>query len=232
MKIAVSGSYSTGKTTTTIALSLLTGLEMIHARTMREILPVVFPGKRLEECNPGEIVELIFTRLQERIVEETKHPGEYVSDGSFMQEWAYCAPRVKYGMNPSERRIVALWKKHTAPAQWKTFKETMEVYGKMVRQRLNQYDLFIHLPIEFPLTADGHRPVNERFRSMCDRLLRNTYMELALPVYEVKGSIQERLELAVRYLQLSPKMDVHEAIAISKQIVKERFNSIKLETQS
>jgi broad-specificity NMP kinase len=72
MKIAVSGSCSTGKTTTTIALSLLTGIEMIHARTMREILPAVFPGKRLEECNPGEIVELIFTRLQERIVEERK----------------------------------------------------------------------------------------------------------------------------------------------------------------
>jgi hypothetical protein len=229
MKIAVSGSYSTGKTTTTVALSLLTGIEMIHARTMREILPVVFPGKRLEECNPGEIVELIFTRLQERIVEETKHPDEYVSDGSFMQEWAYCAPRIKYGMNPGERRIVALWKKYTGLTQWKTFRDTMEVYGTMVKQRLNQYNLFIHLPIEFPLTADGHRPVNERFRSMCDRLLRNTYTELSLPVYEVKGNLQERLESAVRYLQLSPKMDIHDAIVTSKQIVKERFNSIKLE---
>jgi hypothetical protein len=230
MKIAISGSYSTGKTTTAIALSLLTGIEMIHARTMREILPVTFPGKRLDECNPGEIVELIFTRLQERIVEETKHPDKYVADGSYMQEWVYCASRVKYGMNPSERWIVTLWKKCTRSAQWKTFREAMEVYGFMVRQHLDQYDLFIHLPIEFPLTLDGHRPVNESFRSMCDRLLRNTYAELALPVYEVKGSIQERLESAIRYLQLSPKMDMREAIVISEQTVKERFNSIKLET--
>jgi nicotinamide riboside kinase len=127
---------------------------------------------------------------------------------------------------------IALWKKHTCPAQWKIFRETMEAYGAMVRQRLDQYDLFIHLPIEFPLTVDGHRPVNERFRSMCDRLLRCTYTELALPVYEVSGSILERLESVVRYLQLSPKMDIHEAIVLSEQVVKKRFNSIKLETQS
>ena len=36
MKIAISGTYSTGKTTTTLALAFYTGLPRTHAKTMRD----------------------------------------------------------------------------------------------------------------------------------------------------------------------------------------------------
>ncbi len=232
MRIAVSGSYSTGKTTTSLALSLVTGIGMIHARTMREILPVTFPGKRLEKCSPSEITELIFTRLTERIVAEAQNPDSFVSDGSSIQEWAYCMPRLIHGMNPSEKSYIATLKKYANLPQWRTFRDTMEAYNEMVCRHVKpHYDIFIHLPIEFPLKKDGHRPVNERFRASCDHLLKKTYRELQLPVHQVAGNMRERLESAICYLGLPQVMDVDEAVERAEREVRERFNSIRLETE-
>lgn len=45
MNLAISGTYSSGKTTTTLALAYLTGIPRTHAKTMREILPDALPGK-------------------------------------------------------------------------------------------------------------------------------------------------------------------------------------------
>lgn len=232
MRVAISGSYSTGKTTTSLALSLVTGIKIIHARTMREILPVTFPGKRLEECTPSEITELIFHRLTERIVAETQNPDSFISDGSSMQEWAYCMPRLIHGMDPSERRLVAVWKKFTNLSQWRAFRDTMEAYNEMVRHHVKtHYDIFIHLPVEFPMTKDGHRPVSERFRASCNHLLQKTYRELQLPVYPVSGDMQTRIESTIGYLGLPLVMDVNDAIERAHREVRERFNNIRLETE-
>ena len=71
MKIAISGTYSTGKTTTTLALSYYTNLSQTHAKTMREILPKALPGKRLEDVTGPELVQLGIRRLMERAVRES-----------------------------------------------------------------------------------------------------------------------------------------------------------------
>ncbi len=66
MKIAISGTYSTGKTTTSYALSHLTGIPRTHAKTMRELLPDVAPGRRLEDCGVPELIQLGILRFSER----------------------------------------------------------------------------------------------------------------------------------------------------------------------
>lgn len=232
MRIAVSGSYSTGKTTTSLALSLATGVEMIHARTMREILPIAFPGKRLEKCAPHEIAELIFHRLTERIMAEADNPGSFVSDGSSIQEWAYCVPRLIHGMNPAESRCLATLKKYMNLSKWRAFRDTMAAYNEMVCHHVKtHYDIFVHLPIEFPMTKDGHRPVSERFRASCDSMLHKTYNELGLPVYQVFGDMKQRLEMAISHLGLSQIMNTDEAIERAHRETKARFNNIRLETE-
>ena len=66
MRLAISGTYCTGKTTTSIALAHLTGIPRTHAKTMREILPEAFPGKTLEECTGPELFELGIRRYVQR----------------------------------------------------------------------------------------------------------------------------------------------------------------------
>lgn len=230
MRIAVSGSYSTGKTLTTLVLSEITGLPKTHARTMRELLPITFPGKRLETCLPNEMIELIMRRNYERVTAECDLGNNFVSDGASIQEWAYCYARIKCGLNPNDGKLKASVKKYAKYPSWYVFKEMAESYGQVVKAYAkNHYDLIVHLPIEFPFDPDGHRPINERFRVECDNLLRDAYKEIGVPVIEVTGSISERVESVCKKFEIPYSKNVDEIAKRCADKKKQFFDSIAIE---
>jgi nicotinamide riboside kinase len=212
MRIAVSGTYSSGKTTTTLALSHLTNMPRTHAKTMREILPEVLPGKRLEVCTMPELFRLAIHRYTERILHESKTGDSFVSDGSALHEWAYGSGRLVYGINPSDPTSAQM----LDPFTQRIYGEFIYNLGCVVKQYAQEsYDVFIHLPIEFPLCKDGHRPVSEKFRKMTDELLISTLDELAIKYYIVSGSIEERLKKIVEVLNLKTQMELVEAVKLA-----------------
>jgi hypothetical protein len=231
MRIVISGTYSTGKTTTALALSLLTGIEATHGSTMREILPVAFPGKRLEECDFHELMELGMRRFTERVIVEKRRGNSFISDGCPMQEWLYATTRMITGLNPAEKRWkIRLHKLMYAP-EWEVFKDSVAGFGTVAQQYAkNHYDAFIHLPVEFPFTPDGHRPTSESFRQKSEELLLKTYTELGLTVFTAKGTIEERLKSIIAHLGLSPVMSVEEAVTKAINMKTKKFDSIKMET--
>ena len=157
MKLAISGTYSSGKTTTTLALSHLVGIPATRAKTMREILPIALPGKTLEECLPGELVQLSIRRIMERAVKES-HLSTFISDGSALHEWVYGMVRVRVGMHPKDGQDFDIPKTESVLF----FEDMMINFGSIAKHYAkNTYSEFIHLPIEFGLVADGHRPVSE-----------------------------------------------------------------------
>lgn len=110
MRIAISGTYSTGKTTLSLALSCLTDIPVTRARTMREILPEAFPDYTLEQCGSSELIELGMRRFLERVRAEIKTGVSFFSDGCPLQEWIYGSTRLKTGFNPVETpETVKLW---------------------------------------------------------------------------------------------------------------------------
>ncbi|MFG2880204.1 AAA family ATPase [Streptomyces sp. NPDC048337] len=210
MKLAIAGTYSVGKTLTTMAVAHLTGLPRSSAKTMRELLPISIPGKTLEECTPAELIMLIMRRNQERAVNESHLPHGFVSDGSSLHEWAYGTVRVLVGINPNE----------SVNLETVEVSEEVRFYGKVLEQMAvpakqhakAAYDSFVHLPIEFPLVADGHRPVNERFRSLADELMLKTLDELNIPYHSVGGTIPERLQKIIDIYGIRPVLSIDEAI--------------------
>ncbi len=97
-RIVISGTYSTGKTTTATALSIATGIPLINALSAREILTDLFPGRRFEDMNSTELMALGLRRLEERIREETisyMRTGNFITDGSVLNEWIYGTVRMK-----------------------------------------------------------------------------------------------------------------------------------------
>ncbi|MFC9295189.1 AAA family ATPase [Streptomyces sp. NPDC057011] len=210
MKLAIAGTYSVGKTLTTMAVAHLTGLPRSSAKTMRELLPISIPGKTLEECTPAELIMLIMRRNQERAVNESHLPHGFVSDGSSLHEWAYGTVRVLVGINPNE----------SVNLDTVEVSEEVRFYGKVLEQMAvpakqhakAAYDSFVHLPIEFPLVADGHRPVNERFRSLADELMLKTLDELHIPYHSVGGTIPERLQKIIDIYGIRPVLSIDEAI--------------------
>jgi hypothetical protein len=215
MNLAISGTYSVGKTLTTIAVSHLTGLPRSAAKTMRELLPISVPGKTLEECTAAEIIMLITRRNQGRAVNESHLPGGFVSDGSSLHEWCYGTVRVLVGINPNES--VSLESVELTD-ELRFYAEVMEQIGVPARQHAKaSYDAFVHLPIEFPLVADGHRPVNERFRSLADEMLLRVLGELDIPVHIVGGSVAERLQKILDIFGLPQRMETAAAIALAEE---------------
>ena len=211
MRIAVSGTYSTGKTLTTMALAHLTGIPRSAALTMRELLPISVPGKTLEECTASEIVMLIVRRNQGRAVSESHLPDGFISDGSSLHEWCYGTVRVLVGINPNDSIGVG---DVELTEELAFYADIMRQIGMASKQYAEQsYDVFVHLPIEFGLKPDGHRPVNERFRVLADQMLRDTVGELGIPFHEVGGTVAERLTTTADLLGLRSVVPIEEAIA-------------------
>lgn len=215
MKLSISGTYSSGKTSTVIALAHHTGIPRTLAKTIREIMPDAVPGKTLAEVSPAEYLQIAMRRHTGRAVAEALLGDTFVSDGSSLQEWIYGAARVRYGMNPSATADIEEVDRANLSAEMLFFEAVVEQYGQAFRQHVGRtFDAFIHLENERPLTDDGHRPMNERFRSFCDEMLIRTVDELAIPCWNIRGSMEDRLTQIVDLFDLPVVMPTADAIAL------------------
>jgi hypothetical protein len=233
LKLAVSGTYSTGKTTTTEALSLWTGLPRTHAKTMREILPIALPGKALEDCKPAELFQLGILRFTERAVREGAMPASFVSDGSSLHEWVYGKARMVVGINPNDGPVVRAVRRTLLLPYRRIIDEVNDAFGAVVKRHAKDtYSEFIHLPIEFPLVKDGHRPVSEEFRRLSDEILRRTLDELGIRYHVVPGTIEERLRKIAEIYDLRPVMPLEQAVAEARVKVRAFHAAIETDAQA
>ena len=218
MKLAISGTYSSGKTLTSYALSHLTGIPRTRARTMRELLPHAVPGKTLEECTGAELIQLIVRRHTERCVHESHLTDGFISDGSSLQEWIYGAVRVVVGINPNASVHLGDLESVERTGELEFFDQVMTQLGVAIKQHVGEtYETFVHLRNELTLAKDGHRPVNERFRSMADEAIAREIDALGIPRYTIGGTLPERLDQIVETLGLPAVTTVPEAIALAEQ---------------
>ncbi|MCX4573275.1 ATP-binding protein [Streptomyces sp. NBC_01571] len=221
IRLAVSGTYSTGKSTTTEALSLAVGIPRTHALTARELIQGIAPGKQLEELTASELTALGLRRLEERIHHEAIQTGSYVSDGSVVHEWIYGVGRLKIGVSPGAPAPLRIAKRIVGLPYVAFYRQYMEAYGIVVKARAKKmYDAYVHLPVEFPLKADGHRPVSEEFRALSDRLLIETIEEMGIPYHVVGGSIEERLEKIIGIFEFPLVMPIKDAVEQAKEKVR------------
>jgi len=218
MKLAISGTYSSGKTLTSYALSHYIGIERTRARTMRELLPFAVPGKTLEQCNGAELIQLIVRRHVERVTHESHLVNGFVSDGSSLQEWLYGAVRVIVGINPNDSVHLSDVETVEKTPEMLFFEQVMDQLGVAIKEHVkNTYDAFVHLPNELELAKDGHRPVNERFRRLADEGIAKAIDELGIPRHVIGGTLVQRLNGIVDTFDFTPVMDVHTAIEKAQQ---------------
>ncbi|WP_083304128.1 AAA family ATPase [Brevibacterium sp. HMSC063G07] len=214
MRISISGTYSTGKTSTTMCLSHYTGIPRTLAKAIREIMPDAVPGKRLSEVTPAEFLQLMMRRHCGRAVAEATLGDPYLSDGSSLQEWAYGLARTRFGMNPTDpdRPNQVDW------PDMGFFHEVVDQYEHAFKQHVKaSYDVMIHLENERPISDDGHRPMNEDFRSYCDEILWDAASDLDIPLHRVSGTLESRVQTIVSLLDLPTVIDLDEAIARMQQ---------------
>lgn len=214
IRIVVSGTYSSGKTTTSEALSITTGIPRTDALSAREIVVDLLPRKRFQELSASELLMLGLRRFEERIQGEAEQTGSFISDGSVLHEWVYGEARMRVGINPGAPLLHRAAKRVVGIPAKPFFRQYINAYGAVTKARATQtYDVFMHLPVEFAMDGDGHRPVSERYRHVSDRLLIEAVRELGIPLHLVRGSVQERVEQIVNLLGLPVFVPIPDAIA-------------------
>jgi hypothetical protein len=221
LRLAVSGTYSTGKTTTTETLSVATGIPRTHAMTSREILQDLVPGKQVQELSASELTALGLRRLEERIQHEAEQPGSFIADGSVIHEWVYGVARMQVGINPGAGLALKTLKAILGLPYKSFYKQYLDAYGTVTKARAKRiYDAYVHLPVEFPMEVDGHRPVSEKFRELSDSILIDTLQQLEIPYHVVGGSLAERVDKIVSIFDLQLVMPLDDAIKVADQRVR------------
>ncbi|WP_180342719.1 AvrD family protein [Auritidibacter ignavus] len=187
MRIVISGTYGTGKTTQARRAAVELGLPLVAARGMRDFLRDHFDGKPLHECDYLDLLELGVRRFEGRVATEPACSQGLVSDGSSLNECAYGLGRIKFGLS-----LGAAPDRHRE--QRSSFDQAIRRIGQVFLDHAqSSYDLIVHLPIEFAIASDGHRPLMEEYRSFTDSKLRRSACSLSVPVIEASGSVAERL---------------------------------------
>lgn len=221
LKLAISGTYSTGKSTTTEALSIATGIPRTHARTSREILLEMIPGKTVMELNAMELIKLGLRRFEERVHNEAI-PGPFISDGGVFHEWVYFEARMRVGINPGAPKWFQIIKSMIGLSVKRFYQQYVDTLGEVTCRRAKSlYDSYVHLPVEFDMAPDGHRPVSEPFRRLSDELLIETLEKLKIPYHIVGGSVIERVSKIIKLFDLPIVIPIEEAVLLAKARVAE-----------
>ncbi len=167
-RIAIVGSFSTGKTTLAEAAAPKLGLPLLP-EVAREIVEL---GFKLDKDATVETEALIFLRQYHN---ELTHP-EFIGDRSLVDVMAYASWVLE---NQERRKEFALW----------------DTCLDIARHNLrSQYTDVFYLPIEFGIVPDGLRPLDPDFQSDIDRRLLHLLEANDIQYSTIKGSVEERLD--------------------------------------
>ena len=174
-RIAIVGSFSTGKTTLAEILARRLDLPLLP-ETAREVVQL---GFRLDKDATPETEALIFLKQYNN---ELSTP-EFVGDRSLIDVMAYAGWVLD---NQPYRKEMALW----------------EECERLAERRLRtSYSHVFYLPIEFPIVLDGLRPDDPAFQKEIDERIKSLLFTHDVDYRTVKGSVEERIDQIDRALE-------------------------------
>jgi len=167
LRIAIVGSFSTGKTTLAEALSRRLDLPLLP-ETAREVVEL---GFKLDKDATPETEALIFLKQYNNEISES----QFVGDRSLIDVMAYAGWVLD---NQPPRKEMALW----------------EECKKLAERRLRgNYSHVFYLPIEFPIVLDGLRPDDPAFQKEIDERMLGLLKSHDIEYQTMTGSVEERL---------------------------------------
>jgi ATPase family associated with various cellular activities (AAA). len=170
MKIALTGSHGTGKTTLAWHLANKLDLPLIvdRARDVAKKAEI----KHVWDLRQDKFRAAYFQCLVliDRLSSEQKG-ASFISDRSTLD-------------------LLAYWQAYGLPEN--------KAYQSLCLA--NPYDLLVYVPIEFPPAADGFRDTDPEFQREVDRRIRELLQLVPWPVVAVSGSVEERAQMVMEWL--------------------------------
>lgn len=170
-RLAIVGSFSTGKTTLAEEAAPKLGLPLLP-EVAREVVEL---GFKLDKDATVETETLIFLR---QYYNEMTH-GEFIGDRSLVDVLAYASWVLEH---QERRKEFALW----------------DTCLDIARHHLrSQYTDVFYLPIEFGIVADGLRPMDPDFQLDIDRRIVELMETYDIKYSTLTGTVQERLDALI-----------------------------------
>lgn len=167
-RIAIVGSFSTGKTTLAEELARYLDLPLLP-ETAREVVDL---GFKLDKDATPETEALIFLKQYNNELSTS----DFVGDRSLVDVMAYAGWVLD---NQPRCKETALW----------------DECVKLAERRLRgNYTHVFYLPIEFPIVLDGLRPDDPDFQAEIDRRVIRILRSHDIDYLTLTGSVQERME--------------------------------------
>lgn len=166
-RIAIVGSFSTGKTTLAEAAAPELGLPLLP-EVAREVVEL---GFKLDKDATVETETLIFLR---QYYNEMTH-SDFIGDRSLVDVMAYASWVLEH---QERRKEFALWD------------TCLDIAKHHLR---SQYTDVFYLPIEFDIVPDGLRPMDPEFQQDIDRRLLGLLEMYDIVYSTLKGSVEDRV---------------------------------------
>jgi deoxyadenosine/deoxycytidine kinase len=166
-RIAIVGSFSTGKTTLAEAVAEPLDLPLLP-EVAREVAAL---GFKLDKDATPEVETLIFLR---QLYNEMTHQ-DFVGDRSLIDVMAYAGWVLD---NQVRRKEFALWE---------------ACLGIAEHHLRSQYTHVFYLPIEFEIVPDGLRPMDPGFQKEIDERVLGLLDQHAIRYETLTGSVPERV---------------------------------------
>lgn len=173
-RVAIVGSFSTGKTTLAEDLARRLDLPLLP-EVAREVAAL---GFKLDKDATPETETLIFLRQYNN---ELSIP-EFVGDRSLIDVMAYAGWVLD---NQPRRKELLLWDECVRLAE---------------RRLRTGYSHVFYLPIEFPIVLDGLRPDDPAFQEEIDERILGLLSAHDIEYESVTGSVEERMDETLRSL--------------------------------
>ncbi|HVL33669.1 MAG TPA: ATP-binding protein [Actinomycetota bacterium] len=167
-RIAIVGSFSTGKTTLAEVAAERLSLPLLP-EVAREVVSL---GFKLDKDATPEVETLIFLR---QLYNEMTHE-RFIGDRSLIDAMAYAGWVLD---NQERRKEFALWDACVEIAEY---------------QLRSQYSHVFYLPIEFPIVPDGLRPEDPTFQKDIDTRIVALLERYSVGFETLTGSVDERLD--------------------------------------
>ena len=175
-KVAIAGSHGVGKTTLAYSLANhFTSLEVIlNTQLARSLIKKGYPlGK---EASVESYVQYIIAQL--RSEQEAEQCDLFISDRTLLDPLSYAMVNSKMGSAVPQSII--------------------EMIKHIWILELQQYDLYIFVPIEFSMQKDGVRPEGDDYRVSVEEQMISLLDENHVNYIRVYGSPDERKTCAVK----------------------------------
>lgn len=171
ISVAIAGSHGVGKTTLAYSLAAHYRARSVSLNTQiaRSIIRKGYPlGK---EATSESYVQYIIAQLTAE--QKNQNSDMFISDRTLLDPLSYAIVNLKAGNSVVPQSII-------------------EMIKRIWLLELQQYNLYIFVPIEFPMQNDGVRPEGDEYRELVEKQMVQLLDEYQVKYIRVSGTPKDR----------------------------------------